>query len=199
MNKNYYFLLCGVIWGLGMLVSGCLLKPKTVTPREFVLSPASATQAPANTQPMRVEVGLIKMPSYLTSKSMSVRKGPNEIAPVGTALWADRLDLLFRQTLMENLSHDLALHQTLQPVHISVDIQQFDVDTHGQGALRARWRLSSVNDGKLLNTQDTHLIFRGASPHENPQAIASTLSALTAQFSRVLARSMGEGIVSKGP
>lgn len=197
MNKNYYFLLCAVIWGLSLLLSGCLIKPKTVAPREFLLSPASATQVPANTEPMRVEVGLVKMPSYLTSRSMTVRKGPNEIANVDTAYWADRLDLLFRQTLTENLSHDLDLNQISQPVHISVDIQQFDVDAHGQGTLLARWRLSSVYDGKLLKTADTHLTCRGASPHDNPQAIASTLSALTAQFSHQLADAIDEKILSK--
>lgn len=183
---------------VALLLSGCLLKKTAVTPtRTFILSPIAEKSSPSTgAQQISVEVGLVKMPSYLERDSMLIRKGGNEVEYLENALWADRLDQLFRQALAENLSSLLPPSQSpgarQTVVRVSVDVKRFDVDTAGHGTLLAHWRLNVVGNDKLAKTDDSHLKAAGPSPRGNPQSIATTLSKLTADFSRDLAREITE-------
>jgi uncharacterized lipoprotein YmbA len=122
---------------------------------------------------------------------MLVRKSPNEIAYLDTAFWADRLDTLFRQTLSENLSSLVQTSPTdRRTVRVSVDVKQFDVDTQGRGGLLADWKLTVVGRDEPFKTDEAHLSLQGPPPYEKPETIARTLSSLTAEFSRNLARAL---------
>src|ERR1035438_9625758 len=85
--------------------------------------------------------GFVKMPSYLLRDSMVVRKSADEVDYLETALWAERLDHSFRQTLAQNLSMLLASDRVYLSaferdrliVRVSVNVEQFDVDTEGRG------------------------------------------------------------------
>jgi hypothetical protein len=186
---------------LGLLLGGCVIKPARVPTRHFVLGPIPAPDhAPTTAQPLAVEVGFVKMPSYLLRDSIVVRKSAAEVEYLETALWAERLDHSFRQTLAENLSLLLvsdraylaASERDRLVVRVSVNVEQFDVDGEGCGTLLASWRLTAAGADKPIKSGQARLIRSGPSPRGNPQAIAATLSTLVAEFSRDLAQALRE-------
>jgi uncharacterized lipoprotein YmbA len=142
------------------------------------------------------------MPSYLLRDSIVVRKSATEIGYLDEALWAQRLDECFRQTLTDNLStllssnqvHLSASERDRVVVRVSINIEGFDVDNRGRGTLLAEWQLTAVGTDKPLKSGQVRLTRAGPSPRGNPQAIATTLSALTAEFSRELAQVLREAI-----
>jgi uncharacterized lipoprotein YmbA len=183
------------------LFTGCLFKPVTVSTRNFVLAPVSTNAlAPVGTEHLSVGIGLVKMPPYLLRNSMAVRNGANEIEYLDDARWGERLDQCFQQTLAVNLSRllpsdsifltDWARDQVL--VRVSVNVQQFEVDTSGTGTLVAQWRITAPDSDAPLKSGDARLIKAGASPRGKPEIIATTLSDLTADFSRELAQAIRE-------
>ena len=196
MKRLSYLWFCALICGFSLLMGGCLIKPAKVPTHYFVLAPIPPPE-PATTPTPHVsaEVGFVKMPSYLLRNSMVVRKSATEIEYLDDALWAQRLDECFRQTLADNLSALLASDRAYPSasergraaVRVSVTVEQFDVDTQGQGLLLAEWRLIAADTDKVLKSGQTLLNRTGPSPRANPQVIATTLSALTAEFSRELA------------
>jgi uncharacterized lipoprotein YmbA len=182
-------------------MSGCLLKPVTLATRHFVLAPVSTNEpAPVVAEPLPVGIGLVKIPAYLKRDSMAVRHGTNEIEYLEDALWAERLDQSLQQTLALNLSKllpsdriyltDWGHDQVRASVYVSV--QQFDVDIKGQGTLVAQWRINGPDDNTPLKSGQTRLVQAGSAPRGHPEAIAATLSELTAEFSRELAQAIRE-------
>jgi uncharacterized lipoprotein YmbA len=207
MKRRTYLQRLGLLCSLGLLLSGCLLKSARVPTRHFILAPMPAAEhGPGATQPMSVEVGFVKMPGYLLRDSVVVRKSATEIKYLERALWAQRLDQSFRQTLADNLSTLLSSHQVPPSssaagevrVKVSVEVKQFDVDTQGRGTLIAGWRVTAPGSDKPLKSGQAHLARAGASPQANPQVIATTLSALTAEFSRELAQGIRQS-AERGP
>jgi uncharacterized lipoprotein YmbA len=135
---------------------------------------------------------------------MAVRKGTNEIDYLENALWAERLDHSFERTLASNLS------QLLSPdgiylddwgrdqvaVRVSINVQQFDVDTRGTGTLIAQWRIAARENDSPLKSGLARLARTGTPPNGKPELIAATLSELAADFSRELAQSIRESLQS---
>jgi len=201
MKRSNYICLVLMMSSLGMLLGGCLTKPERVSTRHFVLVPIPAPEpAPTTAQQSSIEVGFVKMPSYLLRDSMFVRKSTTEIEYLEAALWAERLDQSFRQTLAENLSLLLASDRAYLSaserdrvaVRVSVSVEQFDVDTEGRGTLLAGWRFIAAGSEKPIKSGQARLIRPGPPPRGNPQAIATTLSALLAEFSRELVPALRE-------
>ena len=186
------------------LLSGCMLKPVTVSTRHFALAPIPTSDprpvARAGSEQMSVGIGFVKMPSYLLRNSMAVRNGANEIEYLEDALWSERLDESFQRDLAANLADLLASdsiyltdwghNQVMVAVYISV--QQFDVDISGRGTLIAQWRITAPGSVVPLKSGRARLERAGASPRGKPEVIAETLSELAAQFSRDLAQSIRE-------
>jgi len=201
MKRSYSNHLFPIICSLSLLLGGCVIKPSRVPTRHFVLVPIPAPkQAPTTPQQPSVEVGFVKMPACLLRDSMLVRKSTTEIEYLETALWAERLDQSFRQTLAQNLSLLLVSDQAYFSSserdrlvnRVSVNVEQFDVDTEGGGTLIAEWRLTAVGADKPMKIGQTRLTRCGLAPRGNPQAIATTLSALLAEFSQDLAQALRE-------
>ena len=187
------------------LLTGCLLKRATDSTRHFVLSPISTNEpALVATEHLSVGIGFVKMPSYLLRKAMAVRNNANEIGYIEDAQWAERLDQSFQRTLAANLSHLLPsanIYLTDWPrdqevIRISIDVQQFDVDTSGQGNLNAQWRITIHDSDQQSKTGYARLARTVASPHGHPEMVATTLSDLTAEFSRELAQSIRDSVKS---
>jgi uncharacterized lipoprotein YmbA len=201
MKQSNYLCLLLMMSGLGLLLGGCVIKPARVPTRYFVLAPIPGREhAPAEAQPLFVEVPLVKMPSYLLRDSMVVRKGADEVVYLETALWAERLDQSFRQTLAENLSLLLASDRACLSaferdrlvMRVSINVEQFDVESEGRGTLLAAWQLTAAGSDKPMKVGHTRLTRSASVPRGNPQAIAATLSALVAEFSRDLAQALRE-------
>ncbi len=201
MKRSNHLCLLLIMCSLGLLLGGCVIKPARVPTRHFFLVPGPTPELASTTaQQSSVEVGFVKMPSYLLRDSMVVRKSADEVEYLETALWADRLDQSFRQTLAKNLSLLLASDRTYLAaserdrvgVRVSVNVEQFDVDTEGQGTLLAEWRLTAAGADKPMKIGQTRLTRPGPAPRGNPQAIVTTLSTLVAEFSRQLAPALRE-------
>jgi len=191
--------------GLCLLVSGCLFKSSRVQARHFILTPLphGGNALAATSRTPVIDVGFVDMPSYLLRDAMVIRKSASEIEVLENAVWAERLDEGFRRVLQDNLSaasdhgHLSASGRSDGTVRLSVDVQQFDVDTQGQGTLLANWRLTEAGAAKPLKTGEAHLSHSGSAPQGNPQAVATTLSALIGEFSRQLAAVPRDAMESK--
>jgi uncharacterized lipoprotein YmbA len=140
----------------------------------------------------------MKMPSYLLVTSMALRNGANEIQYLENALWAERLDQCLQRTLAANLSRLLQTdniylndwrHEKVM-VRLFINVQQFDVDTHGHGWLIAQWQITAPDREFSVKSGCARLDQTGAAPHGNPELISATLSQLAAQFSRELAQAI---------
>lgn len=191
-----------LICGLCLLAGGCLIKSARAPTRHFILSPLPPPEhALAAAQPPAIEVGFVKMPSYLLQDSMVIRKSATEIDVFQDALWAEPLDEGFRRVLEDDLSSlPDSRHVSLslsEPVAVRVTVQRFDVDTQGRGTLIASWQLTHPGSEKPVKSGLAHLTRPGPSPLANPQAIATTLSALISEFSRELPAVPREATASK--
>ena len=184
-----------------LFFTGCLLRTATVVPRHFVLAPIAAEEFNTNSNSsFCVEVGFVKMPAYLLRDSLLVRTSSNEIEYLQNAFWAERLDQSLERTLTVNLRRlccsngidlpNVPREQT--PVKVLLNVEQFDVDTHGQGVLIARWRVIASDSNKQLNAGHARLVRTAAAPRGKPDVIATTLSDLTANLSREIAKSVSE-------
>ncbi len=189
--------------GLGLLVGGCLFKSAPVQARHFILTPTPPSEhaLAATSQSPVVDVGFVKMPSYLLRESMVIRKSASEFEVIDDATWAEQLDEGFRRVLQDNLSSLLASGQghlsatgrSEARLRLSVDVEQFDVDTQGRGTLVANWRLTEPGADSPLKMDEAHLTRSGPAPHGNPQAVATTLSGLIGEFSRQVATAVPRG------
>ena len=180
----------------GMLLSGCLPRPSTVSTRYFILAPMPTNAvAPAVAEPLSVGIGFVKMPSYLLRDSMAVRKSPTEIEYLDEARWSERLDQGFRRTVAADLSGLLSSERIYLTdwasgqvtMTVSITVEQFDVDTEGRGTLNAQWRITPSAGGIPSRDGNVRLVRTASPPRGNPEAIAATLSQLTSEFSRELA------------
>jgi len=187
----------------GMFLTGCLLKRTTDSTRHFVLTPIPVDEsAPAPSRHWSIGLGSVRMPSQLLRDSLVVRNGANEIEYLENALWAERLDHGFERILAANLSRLLST-DAIYPegwgrgqvmARVSVNVQQFEVDTGGSGTLVAQWRITAPENDRPLKSGLAQLSRTGASPRAKPEVNATTLSDLAADFSRDLAQSIRESL-----
>jgi uncharacterized lipoprotein YmbA len=191
-SKFPFVLIC-----LSLFVGGCLFKSKPVEARQFTLTPLPRPEhaLAATSRPATIEVGYVKMPTYLLRDSMVVRKRAGEIEVLDDAVWAERPDEGFRRVLENNLSSLLASDQVQgsssghgqATMRLSVNVQQFDVDTQGRGTLLASWRLSEAGATEPFKTDEANFRRSGPAPSGDPQAVATTLSGLIGELSQQVA------------
>lgn len=196
---RHFCLLCMAITGI--VPAGCLFKPANVTTRHFILTSITTNDsAPFAADRLSVGIGMVKMPAYLLRDSLAVRTGTNEIEYFDSALWAERLDHCFQQTLAANLSKLLATDRIYVTdwardqvrLCVFVNLQRFDVDTAGCGTLVAQWRITTSDSDTLLKSGQTRIVQAGTPPRGHPEAVAATLSVLTEKFGRELAQTITE-------
>jgi uncharacterized lipoprotein YmbA len=197
MKKSNSIQVFVLLCGLGLLAGGCLFKSARVQARQFVLTPLPGGTLTSTSRAPAIDVAFVNMPSYLLRDSMVIRKNANEIQVLENSTWAERLDEGFRRVLEENLASLVASGLKAETVRLTVNVQQFDVDTQGRGTLLANWRFSESGATSPLKTGEAHLTRNGPAPSGNPQAVATTLSDLTGQFSHQLATAYNEATESK--
>src|SRR5437016_5311349 len=98
MKQSRSLVLLTVLCGLSLL-NGCLFKKAQVPTREFILTSLPASESAPAARPLQVEVGAVKMPSYLLRESLTVRQSASEFKYIDNAHWAERLDQGFRRAL----------------------------------------------------------------------------------------------------
>ncbi len=205
MNRLSHFLPLAVVGLLSLQGSGCLPKPSTVATRSYLLAPlpAASPTTPGRQEPA-IGVGIVKMPAYLLKTSLAVRAGTNEITYLESSLWAERLDLSFQRTLAANLSTRVptdrirlsswSRHEVDRAVYVSVD--RFDVDAQGSGTISAWWRITSASGDKTLQGGEFQTTRPGTPPSQRPDAVALTLSDLTAALSEEIAKALRNSLQS---
>jgi uncharacterized lipoprotein YmbA len=188
-----------LLWlGLCGALTGCfgILKPARSTTRYFVLT---ALPNPAGAVPARgglaLGLGQVKVAPYLFNSSLAVRRSTNEIIYIPSAIWAERLDAGFQRVLAADLAILLPTDQVLVSAwqkedvaaELYVAVEQFEVDTAGEGRLVARWRIMAPGGDKLLQAGRTRLAHAGPAPEPDASGSIATLSDLVAELSRQLA------------
>ena len=92
------------IAGIGVLWTGCM-SMHTVLPQHLVLASNATNELPLlSHKPLSIGVGFVKMPAYLQRNSVAIRESANEIEYTENALWAERLDQCFQETLAADIS-----------------------------------------------------------------------------------------------
>lgn len=202
-RRDTHLFLAVLVSLIAIFLTGCLFRAATVSPRHFVLStisPDPKDPPAATARPLSVGIAHVKMPPYLLRDSIAFRDGANEIGYLEDATWGERLDQCFQRTLAANLSQllpsdsvyavDSARNQTMMCVLVSM--QQFDVDTRGRGTLIAQWSITVPEQELPFKSGRAELFKSGLPPRGHPEAIATTLSDLAANFSRQLAQALQE-------
>jgi uncharacterized lipoprotein YmbA len=182
---------------LCVAVTGCF-SPHTVVTRHFILTPTPATEP--KTGGVSLGVRVMNLPDYLMNNSLAVRKNAAEVHYLETALWAERLDHGFERVLAADLAAMIPTDQIrlgawraeAVTLEVYVRVEQFDVDQNGKGTLVAWWRITAPGGVKVLKSGEARLTKDGKSPASDPQNIVTTLSDLTAEFSRALAQAVRE-------
>ena len=200
MKPHFGIIRLLAVCALCALITGCLLKPASVTTRRFVLTPARVADGASSAGQPTVGLGRVSMPDYLLKDSMAVRKGDNEIQFLENALWAEGLDHSFQRVLAANLGSRLGDSRvrlsSWQPGDVAlvvrVYVERLDVNAEGRGTLIARWQIEASDSGRLLKHGESSMNKSGPAPYREPATIATTLSDLTAQFSGVLAQAVRE-------
>jgi len=200
-----------LLLALAVVVSltGCFgfLKPAKPTARHFVLSALPAAEPAATpSRGVAVGVGPVKLAAYLFNTSLAVRKGTNEIDYLPSAFWAERLDAGLQRVLAANLATLLPSDQirlsAWQNADVSAEvyvlIEQFDVDTEGEGVLVAWWRVLSPGGEKTLKAGGCRLAHQGPVPQADPSGAVATLSELAADMSRQVAQAVKETTSASG-
>lgn len=188
-------------FALALCLAGCkLLEPSGVTPRTFVLTPVSTPPAFAPTGRTKIVVGIrpVKMPDYLSSKAFATRRGGNEIVYLDAFAWAERLDGAFQRVLAADLGTLIPTDEVRlslwKPeaitVEIEISVDQFDVDSRGQGLLEAWWRVLSPDGEKVLAAGRFSATRNGRPPDIDPQGAASLMSGLMGEFAQRLAQAV---------
>jgi uncharacterized lipoprotein YmbA len=145
-------------------------------------------------------LGQVKIPAYLFSSSLAVRRGTNEIEYLPSAFWAERLDSGFQRVLAANLAILLptdriwlsAWRKSEVMAEVYVTLEQFDVSASGRGVLVARWRILSPGGDKVLKAGSSRLSREGPPPDPGVSESISTLNELIAGFAGQLALALKE-------
>ncbi len=183
----------------GLCLMGCsFLKPSGVTPRTFVLTPISARPAPPPADAKKIVVGIrpVKLAGYLSAKSFAMRRGLDEIVYLDGVEWAERLDSAFQRVLAANLGALIPTDQVrltiwgpeAVTVEIEVNVEQFDVDSHGTAVLTAWWRVLSSGGEKVLAAGRFSGSRKGPSPETDSQGAVAAMSGVAADLAEKLAQ-----------
>jgi uncharacterized lipoprotein YmbA len=138
------------------------------------------------------------MAAYLSSRSFVIRQNDDEIAYPESMQWAERLDAALQHVLGANLAAFIPTDQVrfsiwdpeTVSVQIDVDVARFDVDSRGQAALLAWWRVLSPDGRKVFASGRFTGTRKGPTPGENAQGAVSSMSSLAADLANKLAQAI---------
>jgi uncharacterized lipoprotein YmbA len=195
MNLQQTFLRTALFVAVCALPAGCLFNPAQVTTRQFILSPVRMEASSAPATGIALGLGAVRMPDYLQRSALAVRRSEREIEYLENAVWAERLDRSFQRALAADLQSQLPGSRVRLStwlgdevaVALFVQVDRFEVARDGRGTLLAHWQLESPDRRHVLKTGAFRREHAGPAPHPHPEAVATTLSELTAQLAAQLA------------
>ena len=155
--------LLAIFCGLALLPAACA--PSGPPPFEYVLGTAPAPAAAANSLKGRpvVEVRPVRLPDYLDTRDLLIRKGSRLIQST-TGQWAERLSVGMTRSLALSLSNQLPnVAFTTDPIQrparqVLVDVTSFEATAEQEVVLAARWTLTDGPGRNSLVSQDAVLV-----------------------------------------
>ena len=129
----------------GCLAGGCVSGRE---PLLYIMTPAAGLQAPLppDAAVPHLLVGPVRVPEFLDSTDILVRRGAGELVPRDRARWGERLSVGVRDALLADLRDRLpdgtlvGPGQCVTPFHfLSVSVVAFDVRADGSTVLVASW------------------------------------------------------------
>lgn len=187
-------LLCALLCGVAGCVSG------RIPPNLYVLTPPATDAVPAQaTGDVRhLYVDPVRLPDFLDSTDLLVRRGPAEVVPSPTGRWGERLAAGIHDALVTDLRERLPAGTLIEardrdPLarHLAVSVTAFDAWANGHVVLVASWTLvAGLHGEQLAADQGTFSIPAAASPaHDGDAAIVAAMTAALAALSDRLAGS----------
>ena len=186
------------VCAVSFCVVGCSLMspPKGVTTRSFVLTPITVPSPTARTKSTNMVVGIrpVKMAGYLSGKPLAMRQRNNEIVYLESIEWAERVDTALQRVLAADLGTLIPTDQVrlsrwapeTVAVEVEVNVDRFDVDSHGQGVLMAWWRVLSPGDEKDIASGRFSASRKGPPPNTDPVGAAALMSSLAGDLAEKL-------------
>jgi uncharacterized lipoprotein YmbA len=202
MNISLFTLRAVALCAAGWCLAGCSLlnPPKGIATRSFVLTPLSDEPSSVRSGATNLIVGMrrVKTPEYLSTKTFAMRQGGNEIVYLEAAEWAEPLNMALERVLAADLGAFVPTDQvrlSLWPpeavtVEVEVSVERFDVDSHGEGVLKAWWRVLSPGPDKVLASGRFSATRKGPPPNKDPQGAAASMSSLAADLAQTLAQAV---------
>ena len=183
-----------------LLVAGCLGTGQSPPSRFYMLTSLDqADDAPGNPagiddEGIRILLGPIRFPVYLSRQQIVFRTSPNEIRLAEFDRWAEPLETNFLNVLKENLSILLNTAYIVEPpVPREIDIEfqvvagvtRFDAEPGERVVLRVRWAIIRADDDQvLMGEKSTYAAQLSTSEFEE---IVGAQSLILADFSRDVA------------
>jgi len=138
--------------GAAFLLAGCASDPPI---RTYVLSTPINTKAEVSTAPGQsiLQLEPVKLPDYLDTTDIIVRRGSNEIVASATGRWGERLSRGLGHALEADLGTRLPRDRVTlgsssdrSDRRILVTINAFDVYLDGRCVLTASWKILGKDD-----------------------------------------------------
>ena len=155
---------------IGLLVVGCLPKPRADTTRYYLLTavqphtPSSRQTQSSSALPL-LGLGPVELPRYLDRSELVSRPGPNQLQVADDDRWGEPLVEGFRRNLRQDLAEFLGTDRIVAypfqasnrpELVLTIDVSRFEpvgIDAR-QAELVARWNLRT-GQGRVLATDET--------------------------------------------
>lgn len=178
-----------------LMLSGCFAYSK---PSKFYRLSAvvAADDSIATEQSGSVQIVALNFPDYLSNPQMVVSLSAEEVKIEDYDRWAESLKSNFERVLVENLMtlrNSANVYGTAERVKnsdrlLTVDIFSFDIDDHGAGMLKARWRVTSPSGQVVASPRISKIAIQANSSQRADQAkaLSEALGALSREISATL-------------
>jgi uncharacterized lipoprotein YmbA len=129
--------------------------------------PGRAGRDIADSRPISVGIGPIRLPGYLDREEIMIRVEPNRFKILEDERWAEPLDENLARVLMQNLSVLLRTDQIFvfpwprneKPSYrVDVEVLRFESNSASQSQLTARWTITDVNNSDEVLSNELRVV-----------------------------------------
>ncbi|MDG2305792.1 MAG: PqiC family protein [Candidatus Binatia bacterium] len=184
---------------VALFATGCsLFSAPTVTPTRFFVLTGDRTLSSGTDSNAKVSIGVgpFTFPRYLSRKQMVRRTDPNQVVFSQFNKWAEPVEAGFLRVMAENIGWAIGTSQVLLfpwyeiPLEYQVkgEVLRFETNDDSEAVLECVWTVYQLHQKKYLVTR--HADLRRPITSDNPDDIAATLSALTADLAREIGRTV---------
>lgn len=189
-----------------LAVAGCSLNPRPDPTRFYVLSSLAdmgeGSEAGPSAGELRLGVGPISLPPYLSRSQLVTRVTPNRVTQSEFERWAEPLRDEVPRVLGDNLSLLLGAGRVLRhpwyaservDLQVVVELIRFERDPAGTARLDARWSLYDAEGVKLAEGRSrVEELAASPAPEDAVAAQSRALATLSREIARAARRGPGD-------